>query len=127
MHQATHPAPQAPFGRLNRLNRLNCLSRFVAVAALVAVLGSGFVPAAPALAKTAPQAVLDASAVAVPDRYSAATAQQIFAEGGNAVDAAVAIAFTLAVTYPDAGNIGGGGFMTLYVDGKPYFLDYRER
>ncbi|WP_054306669.1 gamma-glutamyltransferase, partial [Serratia rubidaea] len=39
---------------------------------------------------------------------------------------AVATAFTLAVTYPEAGNIGGGGFMTLYVDGKPYFLDYRE-
>ena len=71
--------------------------------------------------------MLDASAVAVPDRYSADTAQQIFAAGGNAVDAAVAIAFTLAVTHPDAGNIGGGGFMTLYVDGKPYFLDYRER
>ncbi|WP_020193240.1 gamma-glutamyltransferase, partial [Pseudomonas putida] len=44
----------------------------------------------------------------------------------NAVDAAVATAFTLAVTYPEAGNIGGGGFMTLFVDGKPYFLDYRE-
>ncbi|MGH8779280.1 gamma-glutamyltransferase [Paraburkholderia sp.] len=94
----------------------------------VVALGASFTGIAPALAKTAqPQAVLDASAVAVPDRYSADTAQQIFTEGGNAVDAAVAIAFTLAVTYPDAGNLGGGGFMTLYVDGKPYFLDYRER
>ncbi|NML34623.1 gamma-glutamyltransferase [Paraburkholderia sp. G-4-1-8] len=64
--------------------------------------------------------------MAVPDRYSADAAEQIFKEGGNAIDAAVAIAFALAVTYPDAGNIGGGGFMTLYVDGKPYFLDYRE-
>jgi gamma-glutamyltranspeptidase/glutathione hydrolase len=42
------------------------------------------------------------------------------------VDAAVATAFTLAVTYPEAGNIGGGGFMTLYMHGKPYFIDYRE-
>ena len=71
--------------------------------------------------------MLTGSAVAVADKYSADTAEQIFKEGGNAIDAAVAIAFTLAVTYPEAGNIGGGGFMTLYVDGKPYFLDYRER
>ncbi|WP_213880554.1 gamma-glutamyltransferase [Pseudomonas sp. dw_358] len=69
---------------------------------------------------------LDAGAVAAPDQYSAEVAAQILKKGGNAVDAAVATAFTLAVTYPEAGNIGGGGFMTLYVHGKPYFLDYRE-
>ncbi|MDZ5604683.1 gamma-glutamyltransferase [Pseudomonas sp. RP23018S] len=69
---------------------------------------------------------LDGGAVAAPDQYSAKVAADILKRGGNAVDAAVATAFTLAVTYPEAGNIGGGGFMTLYVDGKPYFLDYRE-
>ena len=69
---------------------------------------------------------LDAGAVAAPDKYGAATAAQILKKGGNAVDAAVATAFTLAVTYPEAGNIGGGGFMTLFMHGKPYFLDYRE-
>lgn len=65
-------------------------------------------------------------AVASPDQYGAAVAEQILRRGGNAVDAAVATAFTLAVTYPEAGNIGGGGFMTLWFDGKAYFLDYRE-
>lgn len=69
---------------------------------------------------------LDGGAVAAPDQYGAKVAAEILKKGGNAVDAAVATAFTLAVTYPEAGNIGGGGFMTLYVDGKPYFLDYRE-
>lgn len=69
---------------------------------------------------------LDGGAVAAPDQYGAQVAAEILKKGGNAVDAAVATAFTLAVTYPEAGNIGGGGFMTLYMDGKPYFLDYRE-
>jgi gamma-glutamyltranspeptidase/glutathione hydrolase len=64
--------------------------------------------------------------VASPDRFGALAAQEILKAGGNAVDAAVATGFVLAVTYPEAGNLGGGGFMTLYVGGKPYFLDYRE-
>jgi gamma-glutamyltranspeptidase/glutathione hydrolase len=69
---------------------------------------------------------LTAGAVASPDRYGALAAREVLQAGGNAIDAAVATAFALAVTYPEAGNLGGGGFMTLYVDGKPYFLDYRE-
>ena len=69
---------------------------------------------------------LEGGAVASPDEYGAKVAADVLRKGGNAVDAAVATAFTLAVTYPEAGNIGGGGFMTLFMDGKPYFLDYRE-
>ena len=69
---------------------------------------------------------LSAGAVASPDLYGALAAKDVLQHGGNAVDAAVATAFALAVTYPEAGNLGGGGFMTLYVHGKPYFLDYRE-
>jgi gamma-glutamyltranspeptidase / glutathione hydrolase len=68
-----------------------------------------------------------AAAVASPDAYGADTAAEILVAGGNAADAAVAVAFTLAVTYPEAGNVGGGGFATLFFNGKSHFLDYRDR
>ena len=48
-------------------------------------------------------------------------------KGGNAVDAAVATGFALAVVYPAAGNIGGGGFMTAVVNGEKFTLDFREK
>ena len=67
-----------------------------------------------------------AAAIAAPDRYGTDIAAQILERGGNAVDAAVAVAFTLAATHPDAGNLGGGGFATVWFEGKAYFLDYRE-
>jgi len=66
------------------------------------------------------------AAVAIPDKYGAQVAEEVLRAGGNAVDAAVAVGFSMAVTFIDAGNIGGGGFMMIYMDGAPAFLDYRE-
>lgn len=52
----------------------------------------------------------------------------VLKSGGNAVDAAVAVGYALAVVYPTAGNLGGGGFMTIrFKDGKSTFLDFREK
>ena len=52
----------------------------------------------------------------------------VLESGGNAIDAAVAVGFALAVTHPAAGNIGGGGFLLArFADGRTTFIDFRER
>src|SRR5450755_3025127 len=52
----------------------------------------------------------------------------VLKNGGNAVDAAVAVGYTLAVVFPAAGNLGGGGFMTIRMaDGRKTFIDFREK
>ena len=63
----------------------------------------------------------------MPDGYGAAVAEQILRAGGNAVDAGIAAGLALAVTYPEAGNIGGGGFMLIHMNGEDAFIDYREK
>ncbi len=61
------------------------------------------------------------------DELASKVGVQILKIGGNAVDAAVAVGFALAVTYPQAGNIGGGGYMVIHFkNGKNTTIDYRE-
>jgi gamma-glutamyltranspeptidase/glutathione hydrolase len=87
-------------------------------------------PASEAVVPT-PDAVIETrlrdAAYAMPDRYAAAAVDAVLRDGGNAVDAAVTAGFVLAVTFPEAGNIGGGGFMLAHMDGQNHFLDYREK
>ena len=94
----------------------SCLPAVLVAVTLVTVVHGGSVPA-----RARHGMVVSQNLVA--SRVGAAVLQ----EGGNAVDAAVATAFALAVTHPTAGNIGGGGFL-LYrpATGEPEAYDFRE-
>jgi gamma-glutamyltranspeptidase/glutathione hydrolase len=101
--------------------------------ALVVALGCG--SASPPVAETPRPSAIQAGGVAF-DRGIVVSASTIASEvgasvlrsGGNAVDAAIATGFALAVTYPVAGNIGGGGFMVIrFPDGRVTAFDFREK
>lgn len=66
-------------------------------------------------------------AVVATSKYATEAGRRVLREGGNAIDAAVAVGYTMAVTHPVAGNLGGGGFAIIRMaDGKTYSLDFRE-
>ena len=92
---------------------------FVAVAAVAVVLGTVATETRPNVAAN--------GMVASPEPFATDVGVAILKAGGNAFDAAAAVQFALAVTYPAAGNIGGGGFMVgLTAEGETFALDFRE-
>jgi gamma-glutamyltranspeptidase/glutathione hydrolase len=98
------------------------MRRLRSLAALLVVL-----LAAPAVHPASPPAVSGAGgAVASGDAYATAAGLEALRAGGNAVDAAVATALVLAVTFPEAGNLGGGGFAVVRMGGELAALDFRE-
>lgn len=110
------------------------------ILALAATLAAPLPAQAPAAAADSPHGPVEAPHAMVVSIHHEATdaGVEILKAGGNAVDAAVAVGFALAVVYPQAGNIGGGGFMLIRptadhkvkkpIDrsGKPHFIDFRE-
>ena len=105
--------------------RSRIAATLLVVFGLAAGRGAGSAPADEPHATTARGA---AFAIATDHRLASLTGARILDEGGNAVDAAVAIGYALAATYPAAGNLGGGGFMLVRLkDGSSHFIDFRER
>ncbi|SEA87801.1 gamma-glutamyltransferase 1 Threonine peptidase. MEROPS family T03 [Variovorax sp. YR216] len=93
-------------------------------------VGAVLVLAAASLADAASQAPVAAEngMVVTAQHLASKVGVDVLGRGGNAIDAAVAVGYALAVVYPAAGNLGGGGFMTLQLaDGRKTFLDFREK
>jgi gamma-glutamyltranspeptidase/glutathione hydrolase len=85
-------------------------------------------PAAARVGDAGPSAEGRQGMVVSVSRPASEVGRDVLRRGGNAIDATVATAFALAVTWPEAGNLGGGGFMLIYPGGKgePVVVDYRE-
>lgn len=108
-----------------RSRRTAFAAAFAAVAA-VAVWSACAPASVPDRAAETPP-LFQEGAVAAPEAHAARVGADVLRAGGNAVDAAIAVHFALAVTHPTAGNLGGGGFALVHVPGEgESALDYRE-
>lgn len=116
---------------MNRAPRLQCATAVLSTIFAVTGFCQSVAPATP-IPPTPPVRTKHAMVVTIQHNATDAGVE-ILRAGGNAVDAAVAVGFALAVTHPAAGNLGGGGFMLIrpsshrLANGQPHFLDFREK
>lgn len=102
------------------MHAAQCLRSLFAAAAVLVAMAVHAASVAPVAAEN--------GMVVTAHRLATQVGVDVLRRGGNAVDAAVAVGYALAVVYPAAGNLGGGGFMTLqFADGRRTFLDFREK
>jgi len=101
------------------------MTRFILSFALALLAGFSGAAAQPSIPAVQPVTARSGMVVAQ-EAIAARVGADILKAGGNAVDAAVATGFALAVTYPRAGNIGGGGFMVIHQGLRNFAIDYRE-
>jgi gamma-glutamyltranspeptidase/glutathione hydrolase len=108
-----HPYPVIPIALV-----VSCILLLVAGGRAIS---GPFAPGSPVTGNT--------GMVATQEAHATRAAAKVLAEGGNAIDAAVCAGFTLAVTLPRAGNIGGGGFMVIHLEktNRQTAIDYREK
>ncbi|MBW7916761.1 MAG: gamma-glutamyltransferase [Trueperaceae bacterium] len=98
------------------------------VGRLLALCLLGALPLAPALAKSPAPVQAKNGMVVTAQHLASQVGLDVLKQGGNAVDAAVAVGYALAVTLPSSGNIGGGGFMLVHTaDGQDIFINFREK
>jgi gamma-glutamyltranspeptidase/glutathione hydrolase len=109
---------------LRMLDRFHRRCVLASLATLVCLpMGPGVALAASAAPVAAPNGM-----VVTAQHLATRIGVEVLKDGGNAIDAAVAVGYALAVVYPAAGNLGGGGFMTIHLaDGRSTFFDFREK
>jgi len=101
-------------------NRARWAARLFGAAAVLAT--------AAAVAAVLPAVESEAGMVVTSQHYASEVGATVLRQGGNAIDAAVAVGYALAVTHPCCGNLGGGGFMVIHLaDGRDTFINFRER
>ncbi len=112
--------PEAAVSQLARARRQGFSSLLGAAAGVFACVAAH--AAAPLAAESSAGMVVSAQ------RVASEVGATILRDGGNAIDAAVAVGYALAVTHPCCGNLGGGGFMTIHLaDGRNTFINFREK